>query len=131
MIFCIHKNMEEWYELIDPEITGTRVEPQSHHPSSLLMMAKKVSDNDVYRTTPQQSDYANEWENLSSKGETLDRLHFWRGSKEPTSPTSVQRTISALKKSVKAVINKTLGVIGLAKASTAPDNSSFNLYKRR
>ncbi len=131
MIFCVHKNNDEWYELTDPEVTGARVEPRSINPSSLLMMATKISDREVYATHPQQSDYANEWTNMGAKGDTVNRLHFWRGSKEPSSSTRVKKLSSTLKRTIKTTLDKFLNLLGLARANPALEHNPFSLYKRR
>lgn len=131
MIFCIHQNNDEWYEVIDPKIAAKRIEPKSLHPSELLMVAEKMASNGVFRKMPQQSDYANEWANLCNKGENVDRLHFWRGSKVPSNKSPIEKTVSVIVSSLKGVIKYILKRFCLHRVDASLDMNTFTRYKRR
>ena len=51
-----------WYEVIDPEVMKRRVELVNGQPTYILIRAKKVSEQPIFATPPQQSDYSRIWE---------------------------------------------------------------------
>lgn len=56
------KASAQWYSVQSPMHAKQRVMLQSGLPVYLLIIAKKIADVDVFRVTPQQSDYAAAWD---------------------------------------------------------------------
>jgi SAM-dependent methyltransferase len=52
----------QWYEVVDPKETGGRLQIASgQHRIILLVRARRISEAEIFRTPPQQSDYAATW----------------------------------------------------------------------
>ena len=59
VIFYNDKKNSGWYEVKDPNEVKSRVTLSSGSPSYLFVMAKKISAENIFSKTPQQSDYQN------------------------------------------------------------------------
>ena len=55
-------NFDNWYEVINPAVSGGRVVLTNQLPTYLLIIAKKISDKKVFEVIPQQSDYTTTWD---------------------------------------------------------------------
>ena len=73
----------ECYEVADPAVVRNRVQARGIAPAELLILAERTADVPMFTANPQQSDYAAEWQAMPEKGTSLERLHFWKGSKTP------------------------------------------------
>jgi hypothetical protein len=51
-----------WYEVSDPNAIRSRVELITFTPVHMLVQARRVAVKEIFRTTPQQSDYVVKWE---------------------------------------------------------------------
>lgn len=51
----------QWVLLTDPDVLGKRVEMVNSKPAYLLIQAKKTNEIDIFRNSPQQSDYSAKW----------------------------------------------------------------------
>lgn len=49
------------YRVADPAEVRSRVMPLNHHPTFLLVVAKRTSEAEIFAQTPQQSDYTVDW----------------------------------------------------------------------
>lgn len=65
-----------WYEVADPKNVKERVTLINNYPLSLMFIAEKISEKEIFKSTPQQSDYIYTWgihhslsENKKPKGE--------------------------------------------------------------
>jgi SAM-dependent methyltransferase len=98
MIFCEVSNDSQWYEVADPVKVAHRVGTVSAYPCYLMLIAEKIAhSNDIFKATPQQSDYANEWANKNNKGDDIGRLWFWNGKTTPASRSTLNMIFSQLK----------------------------------
>jgi len=52
---------QEWFEVADPQKVKSRVMLVNDRPLTLRFIAKKVAQKEVFKSTPQQSDYATTW----------------------------------------------------------------------
>jgi len=50
-----------WYEVVDPARVRTRVTLVTGKPVLLYISAKKVSREQIFKASPQQSDYVEQW----------------------------------------------------------------------
>ncbi len=55
-----------WYEVSDPKNVHNRVMLVNNVPLSLLFIAEKISEKEIFATTPQQSDYVSTWNAFDS-----------------------------------------------------------------
>jgi hypothetical protein len=65
-----------WYAVKDPATIRKRVLLLGKNPSLLMVQARKIRHMDQWQQTPQQSDYALEWQahaGASGKGQEIDR----------------------------------------------------------
>ena len=53
----------QWVQLTDPDVLGKRVEMVNSKPAYLLIQAKRTKETEIFRKTPQQSDYSAHWKN--------------------------------------------------------------------
>jgi SAM-dependent methyltransferase len=60
------ENETHWYEVADPKTVNNRVMLVNNWPLSIRFIAEKVSSEEVFRQTPQQSDYTNTWNAFTS-----------------------------------------------------------------
>lgn len=51
-----------FFEITDPKIYQGRVELADSRPMHIAVIAKKIAEKEIFKITPQQSDYAKEWE---------------------------------------------------------------------
>lgn len=51
----------QWYNVADPEKVNNRVMLTNNLPISLIVVAEKVSEKNIFETIPQQIDYVNTW----------------------------------------------------------------------
>ena len=54
-------NETQWYEVADPKDVNSRVMLVNNFPVSLMIVAEKTAEKNVFENTPQQLDYANTW----------------------------------------------------------------------
>ena len=59
MFFFVEENNTGWYEVKDPKEVKQRVTLWNSRRSYLFVMAKKISDEGMFASNPQQSDYQN------------------------------------------------------------------------
>jgi hypothetical protein len=50
-----------WYEVADPNQVNSRVMVTNHLPLSLMVIAQKIEEKEVFEISPLQSDYQNTW----------------------------------------------------------------------
>ena len=60
-----------WYEVSDPDEVKERVILANDEPSYLLVTAKKESEVEIFKNTPQQSDYSAVWQASDETGEKI------------------------------------------------------------
>jgi SAM-dependent methyltransferase len=65
------------YQVVDPEILGRRLRLVNHHPTELVIIARRESVAPVLASPPQQSDYAVRWA-ADAEGEKSPRASDWR-----------------------------------------------------
>ena len=75
-----------WYEVKNPADIRTRVILANHYPTHLLVIARREKVADIFKTTPQQSDYQVNWRAgvTSASGAQEDRESPWWKSWIPT-----------------------------------------------
>lgn len=54
-------NKTNWYEVADPKVVNNRVMLVNNFPISLMIIAEKIAEKEVFAITPQQVDYTNTW----------------------------------------------------------------------
>jgi hypothetical protein len=64
----------EWYEVADPKNVSNRVMVVNNFPLSLMFIAEKISNKEIFASTPQQSDYTATWNAFSSVKENKAEL---------------------------------------------------------
>lgn len=50
-----------WYEVADPEDVKSRVTLMNEYPVGLMVLAERVGREEIFKQTPQQSDYVRQW----------------------------------------------------------------------
>ena len=55
-----------WYEVADPKVVNSRVMLMNNFPISLIIIAEKFAEKEVFKIIPQQLDYANTWNAYNS-----------------------------------------------------------------
>jgi hypothetical protein len=60
-----------FYQVNDPAVTGNRTELVSKRPLLLAALAQRIALKPIFARTPQQSDYAAQWEKFSQKTEDM------------------------------------------------------------
>jgi hypothetical protein len=70
MIAYEDKPGAKWYLVRDPKEVKSRIQTINNHPIYLLVIAKKILNVPIFKSTPQQSDYIAEWEASDNKSET-------------------------------------------------------------
>ena len=131
MIYCEYNNDDLWYEILDPKIVSHRVEVRSMYPSSLMLLAEKVKNTNIFEKTPQQSDYASEWAHKPDKGDSVDRLNFWRGSRTPSKKGLLVKLKRILKLPIKVIKRILLKKLILQPKGLLPNQKYFIPYKKR
>lgn len=63
MLICaqVENHDSRWFSVEDPKKVGERVMLLNSLPVTLMVIAQKMSDVDIFKITPQQSDYASTW----------------------------------------------------------------------
>ena len=56
----------DWYEVADPKKVNNRVMVVNNIPLSLMFIAEKVAQKEIFAITPQQSDYSATWKAFTS-----------------------------------------------------------------
>ncbi len=64
----------EWYEVADPKNVSNRVMIVNSFPLSLMFIAEKTDQKEIFKTTPQQSDYTSAWNVFKSLKENNSEL---------------------------------------------------------
>ncbi|WP_119080423.1 class I SAM-dependent methyltransferase [Chitinophaga alhagiae] len=96
MVFTTTRPFTDWYEVPDPKEVRSRVILENTRQSYLMTLAKKLADQPLFQTTPQQSDYEHiawqEQQSLAAAGgkglvqqlaaklpeSVKDRIRHWR-----------------------------------------------------
>lgn len=109
------ENETEWYEVADPKKVSNRVMLVNNVPLSVRFIAQKIGVKEIFKTTPQQSDYVNTWNAFKSvsqnKAELSDsKLKYYYRKLLPYRLKVVLRNIYNIYKKDK-VDSPTLGVI--------------------
>jgi SAM-dependent methyltransferase len=60
-IFISENN--KWYKVHDPEKIKSRVTFKNKHETYIIVIAKKIANTEIFKNTPQQSDYVECWKN--------------------------------------------------------------------
>jgi hypothetical protein len=60
------ENKTDWYEVADPKEVNNRVMLVNNIPVSLMIIARKTANKDIFSVTPQQSDYTATWDAYTS-----------------------------------------------------------------
>ena len=75
MLIAVTNNNEmQWYEVADPKTVSNRVMIVNNFPLSLMFIAEKIADKEIFAVTPQQSDYINTWNAFKSIKENKAEL---------------------------------------------------------
>ncbi len=130
MIYYEYNDDDVWYEVQDPKIVSHRVETKSLYPSSLMLVAEKIENRNIFEKTPQQSDYENEWTYKGDKGDSVDRLSFWRGKMTPSKKglfTLIKRNLKLPLKILRRYIFKKLVI---QPKGLLPNQKYFIPYKK-
>jgi len=61
MLLCETDRGSPWYRVEDPGSLGRRVELINKRPTYIMVIARRLSDAAIFKTTPQQSDYMTAW----------------------------------------------------------------------
>jgi hypothetical protein len=61
MVLCETDRGAPWYRVEDPEALGRRVELINNRPTYIMVVARRVRAVEIFKTTPQQSDYMSAW----------------------------------------------------------------------
>ena len=130
MIYCENNDDGLWYEVQDPKMVSHRVETKSMYPSSLMLVAEKINDTNIFEKIPQQSDYASEWTHKTNKGDSVDRLAFWRGSTAPVKEKSFVKIKRILKLPLKVIKEFMLKKLILQPEGLLPNKRYFIPYKK-
>ena len=77
-----NKHSTDVYLVKDPDDFKTRIEFESKKAVSLIVIAEKIKDTDLFAEFPQQSDYSTIWSDADAKSDTL-----------PTENVSTLRTL--------------------------------------
>lgn len=67
-------DVTEWYEVADPKSVHHRVMLVNNVPLSIRFIAQKIAEKDVFKQTPQQSDYTTTWNAFQSVKESNAEL---------------------------------------------------------
>ncbi len=99
-------NAKEWYKVNDPDDMKTRVQLINRVPAMIVFIAKKIENKEIFKKTPQQSDY----------------MAMWNAERQPTEhkkirelakkiPTFLRPTVRKVYKSIteKHIYSKELG----------------------
>lgn len=130
MIYCENNVDGLWYEVLDPKMVSHRVETKSMYPSSLMLVAEKINNTNIFEKIPQQSDYANEWALKSDKGNSVDRLKFWKGNTAPNKKRFFSIFKSELKLPFKLLKKLIFKKMVLQPNELLPDKKYFIPYKK-
>jgi len=74
LIAVTNENEMVWYEVADPKHVSNRVMVVNNFPLSLMFIAEKVAQKELFITTPQQSDYTSTWNAFTSVKENKSEL---------------------------------------------------------
>lgn len=61
LIYLSVDSMSHWYEVRDPKDVNSRVVLTNNYPVSLIVIAEKIKETQIFLSTPQQIDYVNTW----------------------------------------------------------------------
>lgn len=64
---------ETWYTVNDPDKVKSRINISNSKPVSIIMIAKKIAEVDIFSVTPQQSDYQVIWDKAESGQAKIDK----------------------------------------------------------
>ena len=56
----------QWVQLTDPDVLGKRVEMVNSKPAYMLIRARRIEEKEIFKSTPQQSDYSATWKREGS-----------------------------------------------------------------
>ena len=89
------KDSTDIYLVKNPDDVKTRIEFQSKKPLSLVVVAEKIKDTDLFLNHPQQSDYANLWnaKDTESTKSTKDNASTLRTLYREKIPISIRNVI--------------------------------------
>lgn len=73
MLLCETDRGAPWYRVTDPEKLGHRVELVNNRPAYIMVMARRVSNAPIFKTTPQQSDYVSLWDQTPHRSAPVKR----------------------------------------------------------
>jgi hypothetical protein len=77
----------KWFEVMDPEKVGERVELINFTPTMLLIHARRVSQRLILNSFPQQSDFRNQWSSKPKQADTklekTGRFRNWCAKRLP------------------------------------------------
>ncbi|MBL0274321.1 MAG: hypothetical protein IPQ06_14930, partial [Chitinophagaceae bacterium] len=63
-IICAQKrdgSFSDWYEVVNPREVKSRVMFTNDVPAYLMVIAQKTAETEIFKKSPQQSDYENIW----------------------------------------------------------------------
>ena len=63
----------QWYRVADPQSVGYRVELTNMRSTYLIVVARRVRDAEIFKATPQQSDYMATWGLASPVSTSIDK----------------------------------------------------------
>ena len=63
---AVNKDNQDWYEVADPKEVNSRIMLVNNHPLSLMLIAEKLEEKEIFENVPQQSDYSSTWESYKS-----------------------------------------------------------------
>lgn len=89
-------SVQRFHEVTDPDALKCRVHLVSRFPTLLMVLAKRVSDCDIFAETPQQSDYQSHWSSHQAQMEQ----DVPQAAESPGSLSGLRREIGKAKRAV-------------------------------
>jgi hypothetical protein len=107
-----------WYEVVDPKEANSRVMIVNSTPLSLMVIAKKVEEKEIFKKPPQQNDYLNTWAahraiTKNEKPENVSGLKFLYKKMVPKKIKNILRNVYNIIKEEK-IKTSDLGLINTA-----------------
>ncbi len=130
MIYCEQNRDNLWYEVLDPKVISHRVEAMSMYHCSLMLLAEKIKNANIFEKIPQQSDYADEWTHKPDKGNSINRLNFWGGNTTSSKKGLLARIKMFLKQPFKRIKEFLFKKLILQPKGLLPDKNYFVPYKK-
>jgi len=92
-----------WYRVADPKFVGHRVELVNYNPTYIMVVARRVTGAEIFKATPQQSDYVSMWGLESPASNSTDQA-FLTPRKRGLADLLANALPLSLKTRIKAII---------------------------